>query len=442
MALFGLTDIKFNDIERRSFGPLSALEGSPFQKTTLKYPNDVGSADKGHYMIFFVREQMNTNFGVAKRGGQSFEKGKEQALFASLDKQVKGSGLVSESSRNDFASFLNDKLGSALTKGGTYLNKQGGVTGKVGNAINSFVSGPQKAAREESFDSSIGQSIAQITDKSPFGFLNRTRLTNDAIALYMPDTINFDSTASYSEMRPGEEKLGQFAVAASELTDAYKSGMRGSQLAGVAIKSGLAQQFAQDVIAKIPGGGGATGRLGLFGATGKVTNPMLELIYSSPSLRSFQFEFMFYPRDEREAFEVQRIIDRFRFHQAPELDKFQSGRQTGMLIPPSEFDIKFFYAGKQNPNIPPIASCVLENIQVNFAPRGWSAYEVAGENSPALGRTGMPVAIQMSLQFRETTYITKEDFASQSLVRETSAPNNKTSSYSPKNTNIGGYAQS
>jgi hypothetical protein len=54
----------------------------------------------------------------------------------------------------------------------------------------------------------------------------------------------------------------------------------------------------------------------------------------------------------------------------------------------------------------------------------------------------MPVAIQMSLQFRETTYITKEDFASQSLVRETSAPNNKTSSYSPKNTNIGGYAQS
>jgi hypothetical protein len=82
-----------------------------------------------------------------------------------------------------------------------------------------------------------------------------------------------------------------------------------------------------------------------------------------------------------------------------------------MLIPPSEFDIKFYYAGKQNSNIPQIASCVLKNVQVNYAPRGWSAYEVPGENSPSLGRTGMPVAIQMSLQFTETTYITKEDFA-------------------------------
>jgi hypothetical protein len=49
-------------------------------------------------------------------------------------------------------------------------------------------------------------------------------------------------------------------------------------------------------------------------------------------------------------------------------------------------------------------------VQVNFAPRGWSAYEAVGENVPSLGRTGMPVAIQMSLQFTETTYVTKEDF--------------------------------
>jgi hypothetical protein len=186
--------------------------------------------------------------------------------------------------------------------------------------------------------------------------------------------------------------------------------MRGTQLAGVAVRSGLAQQLAQDLVGNIPGGGGATGRLGLFAATGRVTNPMLELIYTSPDLRKFQFEFMFYPRSEKEALEAQRIIDRFRFHQSPELDKFESGRQTGMLIPPSEFDIKFFYGGRQNPNIPAIGTCVLTNVQVNFAPRGWSAYEAVGENVPSLGRTGMPVAIQMSLQFTETTYVTKEDF--------------------------------
>ena len=78
----------------------------------------------------------------------------------------------------------------------------------------------------------------------------------------------------------------------------------------------------------------------------------------------------------------------------------------GLLIPPSEFDIKFFYAGRQNPNIPPIGTCVLTQIQVNFAPKGWTVYESVGENSAALGRTGMPVAIQMTLMFKETTIIT------------------------------------
>lgn len=412
MAFFGLTDIKFNDVEKRSYGPLGALDSNPYFRDTLRYPIDIGaSVDKGHYMMFFVREQINSNFNVESRGGQYFSRDQEADIFSSFNTQLGGSGLVSKSTKADFASKINNALGSVITKGTKLLNKKGGNFGKVGGAIDGFVKGPQAPAREESFDPSVGKSIAQILDKSSFNFLNRTRLTNDAIALYMPDTINFDSTQGYSDLRPGEEKLGQLAVAAPEVIEAFKQGLRGSQLAGVAVRSGLAQQVAQDVVGNIPGGGsGATGRLGVFAATGRVINPMLELIYSSPELRSFQFEFMFYPRSEQEALEAQRIIDRFRFHQAPELDKFQSGTQTGMLIPPSEFDIKFFYAGKQNPNIPAIGTCVLTNVQVNFAPRGWSAYEVAGENAPALGRTGMPVAIQMSLSFRETTYITKEDF--------------------------------
>jgi hypothetical protein len=407
MAFFGLTDIKFNNISTR--GPLNALDSNPYlQNSILRYPIDVGSApDKGHYMIFFVREQVNTRFSAGLRGGQTFDRQQESEIFNSFNAQSSGTGLVSASAQSGLAGALNNAIGGALSKGANFLSGKAGKTGsKIGSAINSFVSGPQKASKEEAFDPSIGKSVAEITDKSPFGFLNRTKLTNDAIALYMPDTINFDSTASYSDLRPGEEKLGQLAVAAPEIIEAYKQGGV-SAASKVALKSGVAQLFAQEVVA---GAAGQTGRLGLYAASGRVINPMLELIYNSPDLRTFQFEFMFYPRSEQEAFEVQRIIERFRFHQAPELDKFESGAQTGMLIPPSEFDIKFYYAGRQNPNIPRIASCVLTNVQVNYAPRGWSAYEVPGENSPNLGRTGMPTAIQMSLQFRETTYITKEDF--------------------------------
>jgi hypothetical protein len=412
MAFFGLTDIKFNDIGRR--GPLNALESSEkFTSSILRYPEDVASApDRYHYMMFFVREQVNTGFSSAKRGyGQSFSKEDEVGIFDSFNAQVKGSGTVSASAQAGLAGFLNNALSSGLSKGANILTGRGGATGKVGSVISGFVNGPAKATPEPQNNSAIQASVKEITDKSPFGFLNKTRLTKDAIALYMPDTINFDSPASYSDLRPGEEKMGQFLAAAPELIEAYRKG-GGVALGKTALKSGVAQLKAQEIATGFLGQ--STGKLGVYAATGKVTNPMIELIYGSPDLRNFQFEFMFYPRSEKEAYEVQRIIDRFRFHQAPELDKYESGRQTGMLIPPSEFDIKFYYAGKQNPNIPPIASCVLTNVQVNFAPRGWSAYESLGENTPALGRTGMPTAIQMSLQFRETTYVTKEDFSDQS----------------------------
>jgi hypothetical protein len=410
MALLGLTDIKFNDISRR--GPLQALESNPYlQNMVLRYPIDVGSApDKGHYMMFFVREQVNTRFSAESRGGNYFPKTLEQDVFNSFNAQQTGTGIVSDSAQSGLAGLLNGAIGGALSKGANLLTRGPGGTnrfGAVGTTINNFISGPKKASKEESFDTSIGKSVAEITDKSAFGFLNRTRLTSDAIALYMPDTINFDSTALTSDLRPGEEKLGQLAVAAPEIIEAYRQGGV-SAASKVALKSGVSQLLAQEVVGNIAG---QTGRLGLFAASGRVVNPMLELIYTSPDLRTFQFEFMFYPRSEQEAFEAQRIIERFRFHQAPELDKFESGAQTGMLIPPSEFDIKFYYAGRQNPNIPRISTCLLTNVQVNYAPRGWSAYEVPGESSPALGRTGMPTAIQMSLQFRETTYITKEDFS-------------------------------
>jgi hypothetical protein len=77
------------------------------------------------------------------------------------------------------------------------------------------------------------------------------------------------------------------------------------------------------------------------------------------------------------------------------------------MYPPSEFDISFYYNGQENPNIPRISTCVLTNMDVDYAPQGFQAYEVPGENFASLGRTGMPVAIRLSLQFRETEYIVK-----------------------------------
>ena len=129
----------------------------------------------------------------------------------------------------------------------------------------------------------------------------------------------------------------------------------------------------------------------------------MEVIYSSPEFRSFRFDFMFYPRNRVEAKEVRNIIQRIQFHQAPEL---KNDGSSLLLIPPSQFDIKFYYSGKQNLNVPQIGNCVLKSIQVNYAPNGWSAYEVPGEET-SVGGTGMPVGIEMTLSFQEVEYLTK-----------------------------------
>jgi hypothetical protein len=248
----------------------------------------------------------------------------------------------------------------------------------------------------------IDTSIKNIVSNSIFP--KTTQLTSDSIALYMPDTLSYQYSQSYDTPSLGSEATGQAVAAGGALLEKIKEG----DLSGAA--GGLAKAAAGGVVkSMVDKFGGATGQVAFTAITGAVSNPLLEMIYKSPNFRTFQFDFTFYPRDEREALEVQQIIEKFRFHQAPEI-----ASAANFLIPPSEFDIKFYYGGAENPNIPPLSTCVLENIDVNYTPNGFSAYEVPGENLPSLGRTGMPVAIQMTMQFKETTYLTKTNFKSNS----------------------------
>ena len=83
------------------------------------------------------------------------------------------------------------------------------------------------------------------------------------------------------------------------------------------------------------------------------------------------------------------------------------------LVPPSEFDIKFYYNGTENENIPSISTCVLQTVDVDYAPNGFAAYEVLEDkNVPKWGSTGMPVGIRLGLVFKETQIITKYDLQS------------------------------
>ena len=61
MALFGLSDISFKKGSPQRKGPLAPLVLNEFKTTLLRYPLDIGNADKGHYMVFYIREQKTHN---------------------------------------------------------------------------------------------------------------------------------------------------------------------------------------------------------------------------------------------------------------------------------------------------------------------------------------------------------------------------------------------
>jgi hypothetical protein len=395
MAFFGLSDITFTKDENRK-GPLGPL----FKGTvtnTFRYPIDIGNYDKGHYMVIHVNEQKKTQFtGIEQKNSiPNFTppgSGSTQASIPNI--------------KEKFSGAINSKIDGAFNS----INKATG--GKL-----SFFKPNSAAFNSKNEAASSGNNdnyISDVTDIQKTSKISTTRRTTDSIALYMPDTLQYTHAQGYEQLDIGKELAGAAMGVAESTTEKAQNGTGGAASGMVgAIKAGALQGIIKGAFDAA--GAPATGKVVAFRANQAIINPQLEMIYSSPSFREFNFEFMFYPRDEKEALEVQNIIERLKFHQAPELLEDTAGL---LMVPPSEFDIEFYYAGKKNPNLPPITTCVLQNISLNYAPNGWSAYEMPGENAPKLGRTGMPTAIQMTLDFKETSFLTKKSFRGQQKVNQ------------------------
>lgn len=403
MSLFGFGNIQFNVGQNSTRGPLQSLTENKYKTTTLRYPIDIGNVDKGHYMVIYIKKQTESQ-ADENLTPTSFVEATNSALknplgdFVNTARDtVKGNfgGQLSTGIQNTFNQLNNATGGTIGNLSSSIGNAFKTITGNLGNINNPF-----GQANIINANGAVSQEINRSNIKSLVSGgdivrnIKKTTRTNQVIALYMPDTLQFDYTQDYETLSLGATAAGIAGAAAAGTIGQDQSAFT------AAIKSipAVVQAEANKRL-------GAVGALGGFLATGAVVNPLLEVLYRSPQFRSFQYDFIFYPRDEREAVEVQKIINSLQYHQAPE---FKEGSAGSLLIPPSEFEIEFFYSGKKNENLPKIGNCVLKSIQVNYAPNGFSAYEVPGQDA-TLGGTGMPVAIQMSLQFQETSYLTKNE---------------------------------
>ena len=287
-----------------------------------------------------------------------------------------------------------------------------------------------KVSREQLPDTNfeILGSRQQVTTKKiqsgffgSFGLTKRTKRIRRAISLYVPETIVFDDRQDY-ETPSLMDKYGIGGTAAASGASAL--GIVGSSIAGVAGAAALgiaaapliASMGAEALAARVARLAGLPSPTNIVKTSAQIfgyaLNPVIEVLYSGPKLRTFNFDFTFAPRNQEEADAVWSIIYEFRRHAAPEI--FAAGL---LLVPPSEFEITFLrktppssqtdviggkgYAGGsfvENTNMPRISTCVLRNVQVDYASAG----------SFATFEDGMPIQIRMRLELQETQQLTRE----------------------------------
>ena len=351
--------------------PTGILGYDPLSAAVLSYPLDVQqNFQNGHYMLFYVNVQDKTKY--------QYEYTEAIDLRELADKTLKG--LSEREKRYKDLQKI---------KSGRDLRTDGG--GGKGNSSTYGTIGVDK------FNNEIKGQINANQKKGVSSAFNNTRRITDSVALYLPGGVQDTTAANYNDSKTG---IAGFLVATGAVAmggDAKK--ISESIVAGT---EGILKDSAARAIGLVAEIGGAEGAEQLVKkAFGEADNPYMEVLFDSMALRTFTYNFTFAPKNEQEALEVQKIIQLFRFHMAPEL-RPGVNRYLGL---PSQFDLHYMYLSKdgatsENNFYNRIATCVLQNCDVNYTPNGVKSFEDGG-----------PVTTTMTLAFKEIELLTKDKIA-------------------------------
>jgi len=201
------------------------------------------------------------------------------------------------------------------------------------------------------------------------------------ISLYIPDTVNFSYNSHYGSLSLNDafkEAISGVAKGLEGAGGGTKNGVDGSRLNKYGRLISAGASLAQTETAKL-----------LLKSQGLAINPQQQLLFDGIDFRPYQMAFTFTPYTKQEAETVRKIIKLFKEHAAPKITT------SGMFfIPPSTFDVKFLFNGKENKNINRVAESVIESIEVNYAPNGWAAHD-----------DGAPVQTTLTMSFKEIELI-------------------------------------
>ena len=215
------------------------------------------------------------------------------------------------------------------------------------------------------------------------------------ITLPIPAGINDSNTVSWQQ-----DSLNQLQeVAAKTAKGFFEGGVEGGAAAvDGAIKDKtnpdeLKQSISGLLMSVATQGGNIQGR-----AYGSVNNNNLEVLFGGPGLRSFSFQFSFYPREPNEAIEVRKIIRTFKQSMS-----VKRSANSLLLKAPHTFAISYLTAGKKaHPYLNRFKECALTSCSVDYTPDGtYMTYD---------GDEKSMTAYRLSLSFSELEPIFDDEY--------------------------------
>ena len=349
-------------LEIGSVGPTSHMVENPYQYGTVYYPQETSNLGDGHYVIFDVLTSKQSKFKT-----NTFDNGKLTDASANFVGEPfrfgGGFGANAQSGRRQ--GTFNNRIKNIKSRGITQTNRVRGVN-----------SGLFRYAES-----------------------NHTYI-NDSILLYMPaEGMKFNYSAHYEALDAGlaGDMAAGIAGVINEAGFADKIKALAKGTSGVALELAKSAGFA--VVGMVPGFENTRAVYDKF--KGQAKNPNLESVFKSVPFRSFNFPFTFAPKNQKEKDSVHKILQLFRFHMLPE---HQNGA-NGYFNVPSEFQITYMYRDKENTYLPRISRCVLQKVEIDYAPEGVIS------SLPPDERGAPPTIISLDLSFGETEIMTKETVA-------------------------------
>jgi len=363
--------------------PISGFESKAAGQYTIgksAYPVNVGGKDLQNYVNFYINVQ--TDSKIAKDRSSEISGISPNARFMN--------GSVGDTARN----FSNNNptnmvnFGAALAAEGGILGAVGGLIGG-GDGVSKIVGAGAGVLKGAVAGAATGVGVGAIFTGAGITFGQPAKRLREFITLYTPQQITVRYGAQWGEEDALTAALASDPELANSLKAAGNAASQGNFSGALGTAGGAgAGVIAGQILSKSPFASS------LSALTRTAANPKKEQIFKSVDYRSFTFEYSFAPKSAEEARAALKIIYLFKYHMHPEF----KDKNTFVYVYPSEFDIEYFFAGKENSSLNKISSCVLKEMTVNYSPNGtFTTFP-----------DGTPTQINMTLQFVELETLTKE----------------------------------